>query len=79
MTTTSVMNSRNAVSVIVHDQDTDTITAVLYAARNWSPQPAWTVPGGKVEPGEAMDEAAPASSRRRLACSSIRPISYSST
>ncbi|MFD4660313.1 NUDIX hydrolase [Kitasatospora sp. NPDC058444] len=58
MTTTSVMNSRNAVSVIVHDQDTDTIAAVLYAARNWSPQPAWTVPGGKVEPGEALDEAA---------------------
>ncbi|MET8622827.1 hypothetical protein ABZW30_03530 [Kitasatospora sp. NPDC004669] len=45
MTNTSVMNSRNAVCVIVHDKDTDTIAAVHYAARNWSPQPAWTVTG----------------------------------
>ncbi|MFF5719880.1 NUDIX hydrolase [Streptomyces buecherae] len=55
---TSVMNSRNAVCVIVHDKDTDTIAAVHYAARNWCPQPAWTLPGGKAEPGEALDEAA---------------------
>ncbi|MBD0708994.1 MULTISPECIES: NUDIX domain-containing protein [unclassified Streptomyces] len=55
---TSVMNSRNAVCVIVHDKDTDTIAAVHYAARNWSPQPSWTLPGGKAEPGEALDEAA---------------------
>lgn len=55
---TSVMNSRNAVCVIVHDKDSDTIAAVHYAARNWFPQPAWTLPGGKAEPGEALDEAA---------------------
>ncbi|MEU3220287.1 NUDIX domain-containing protein [Streptomyces sp. NPDC006971] len=55
---TSVMNSRNAVCVIVHDKGSDTIAAVHYAARNWSPQPAWTLPGGKAEPGEALDEAA---------------------
>ncbi len=55
---TSVMNSRNAVCVIVHDKGADTIATVLYAARNWSPQPAWTLPGGKAEPGEALDEAA---------------------
>ncbi|WP_432090028.1 NUDIX domain-containing protein [Streptomyces sp. NRRL F-5630] len=56
--TTNVMNSRNVVSVIVHDRNNRTIAAVLYAARNWSPQPAWTLPGGKAEPGEALDEAA---------------------
>ncbi|MDK0520543.1 NUDIX hydrolase [Streptomyces sp. ML-6] len=55
---TSVMNSRNAVCVIVHDKDSGTVAAVHYAARNWSPQPAWTLPGGKAEPGEALDEAA---------------------
>ncbi|MEV7020880.1 NUDIX domain-containing protein [Kitasatospora sp. NPDC093558] len=58
MTTNSVMNSRNAVCVIVHDKDTDTIAALHYAARNWSPHPSWTVPGGKAEPGEPLDEAA---------------------
>ncbi|MFE6867850.1 NUDIX domain-containing protein [Kitasatospora sp. NPDC057692] len=58
MTHNSVMNSRNSVCVIVHDKGTDTIAAVHYAARNWSPHPAWTVPGGKAEPGEALDEAA---------------------
>ncbi|WP_431034954.1 NUDIX domain-containing protein [Streptomyces sp. P6-2-1] len=58
MTNTNVMNSRNVVSVIVHDRNTHTIAAVLYAARNWSPQPAWTLPGGKAEPGEALDGAA---------------------
>ncbi|MFJ4704418.1 NUDIX domain-containing protein [Streptomyces anulatus] len=55
---TNVMNSRNNVCVIVLDKDRDAIAAVLYAARNWSPQPAWTLPGGKAEPGEALDEAA---------------------
>ncbi|WP_371633112.1 NUDIX domain-containing protein [Streptomyces sp. NBC_01259] len=55
---TSVMNSRNMVCVIVHDKRAGTIAAVHYAARNWSPQPAWTLPGGKAEPGEALDEAA---------------------
>ncbi|MFJ8477689.1 NUDIX domain-containing protein [Kitasatospora sp. NPDC094011] len=58
MTNTSVMNSRNSVCVIVHDKVTDRVAAVLYTARNWSPQPAWTVPGGKAEPGEPLDEAA---------------------
>ncbi|OPC83203.1 DNA mismatch repair protein MutT [Embleya scabrispora] len=58
MTNGSMMNSRNSVCVIVHDKDTDRIAAVHYAARNWSPQPAWTVPGGKAEPGEALDVAA---------------------
>ncbi|MFF8786862.1 NUDIX domain-containing protein [Streptomyces sp. NPDC015125] len=52
------MNSRNMVSVIVHDKATDTIAAVLYAARNWTTRPAWTLPGGKAEAGEALDEAA---------------------
>ncbi|PJN02560.1 DNA mismatch repair protein MutT [Streptomyces sp. CB01201] len=58
MMNASVMNSRNAVCVIVHDSAADMVAAVLYAARNWSPQPAWTLPGGKAEPGEALDEAA---------------------
>ncbi|MFE5301661.1 NUDIX domain-containing protein [Streptomyces sp. NPDC056632] len=52
------MISRNMVSVIVHDKATDTIAAVLYGVRNWTPQPAWTLPGGKAEPDEALDEAA---------------------
>ncbi|MFF0413491.1 NUDIX domain-containing protein [Kitasatospora sp. NPDC004745] len=29
-----------------------------YASANWSPRLAWTVPGGRTEPGEALDEAA---------------------
>lgn len=58
MMSTSVMNSRNMVCVIVHDKRVGTIAAVHYAARNWSPQPTWTLPGGKAEPGEALDEAA---------------------
>ncbi|MGA6171869.1 hypothetical protein ACPEIF_16675, partial [Streptomyces sp. NPDC012600] len=33
---TSVMNSRNAVCVIVHDKAAGTIAAVLYTARSWS-------------------------------------------
>ncbi|MFB8168281.1 NUDIX domain-containing protein [Kitasatospora purpeofusca] len=58
MTISAVMNSRNAVCVIVHDKGTDRIAALHYAGPNWSPRPAWTVPGGKAEPGEALDEAA---------------------
>ncbi|MEV5204518.1 NUDIX domain-containing protein [Streptomyces sp. NPDC053720] len=58
MKNSSVMNSRNAVCVIVHDKDADRIAAVLYAARNWTFRPPWTLPGGKAEPGEALDEAA---------------------
>lgn len=58
MTISTVMNSRNTVCVIVHDKGTDCIAAVHYAGPNWSPWPAWTVPGGKAEPGEALDEAA---------------------
>ncbi|MEU1087386.1 NUDIX domain-containing protein [Streptomyces sp. NPDC005576] len=55
---TSVMNSRNMVCVIVHDKRAGTIAAVHHAARHWSPEPAWTLPGGKAEPGEALDQAA---------------------
>ncbi|WP_326612284.1 NUDIX hydrolase [Streptomyces scopuliridis] len=31
---------------------------MLCATRNGSPRPAWTLPGGKDEPGEDLDEAA---------------------
>ncbi|MFJ4868518.1 NUDIX domain-containing protein [Streptomyces sp. NPDC088757] len=52
------MNSRNTVSVIIHDKESDTIAAVLYVARSWSLQPTWPLPSGKAEPGEPLDEAA---------------------
>lgn len=52
------MTSRNMVSVIVHNTATDTIAVVQYAASNWFPRPAWTLPGGKAEADEALDEAA---------------------
>ncbi|WP_330237587.1 NUDIX hydrolase [Streptomyces sp. NBC_00525] len=55
---TSAMNSRNTVCVIVHDKDRDLVAAVLYGTRDWSPQPVWTLPGGKADPGEPLDEAA---------------------
>lgn len=50
--------TRAMVSVIVHDKATDAIAAVLYGIRPWLTEPAWTLPGGKAEPGEALDEAA---------------------
>ncbi|MES9505518.1 NUDIX domain-containing protein [Streptomyces sp. NPDC000609] len=58
MNSKNVMNSRNAVCVIVHDKNTDAVASLLYGARSWSPQPVWTLPGGKAEPGEPLDEAA---------------------
>ena len=53
-----MMTSRLAASVIVHDQDTDRVVTIHYAARSWNPGPAWTTPGGKVDPGEPADRAA---------------------
>lgn len=50
--------SRLSVSVIVHDPSTDRIATIHYAQRNWTPAPAWTTPGGKVEPGEEIPDAA---------------------
>ncbi|PZT75217.1 MULTISPECIES: NUDIX domain-containing protein [unclassified Streptomyces] len=58
MSDTSQMNSRNTVCVIVHDKDRDLVAAVLYGTRDWSPRPVWTLPGGKADPGEPLDEAA---------------------
>lgn len=49
---------RQAVAVIVHDEQADRIVCVHYAHDSWSSTPAWTVPGGKVEEGERLDEAA---------------------
>ncbi|WP_030462550.1 NUDIX domain-containing protein [Kitasatospora sp. NRRL B-11411] len=50
--------NRLAVSVIVHDRATDRIATVHYGKRSWTPGPAWTIPGGKVEAGEEIDVAA---------------------
>ncbi|TMR99489.1 NUDIX hydrolase [Nonomuraea basaltis] len=58
MANPAVMNSRNAVCVIVHDQEHDTIAAIYRAASNWVPAPVWMIPGGKAEPGEPLDDAA---------------------
>ncbi|MFJ4091579.1 NUDIX domain-containing protein [Kitasatospora sp. NPDC089913] len=49
---------RQAVCVIVHDERTNKVVCVHYANDTWSAVPAWTVPGGKVEEGERLDEAA---------------------
>src|SRR4051794_21362365 len=58
MANTAVMNSRNAVCVIVHNQQRDTIAAIYRTGSNWLPTPVWMIPGGKAEPGEPLDEAA---------------------
>ncbi|PYC77278.1 DNA mismatch repair protein MutT [Streptomyces tateyamensis] len=50
--------SRLSVCVIAHDLKTDQIATVHYAQRSWTPGPAWTIPGGKVDPGEAIPDAA---------------------
>ncbi|MFE5587088.1 NUDIX domain-containing protein [Kitasatospora sp. NPDC056531] len=50
--------SRLSVCVIAHDLDTDQIATVHYAQRSWTPGPAWTIPGGKVDPGEEIPDAA---------------------
>ncbi|WP_280704103.1 NUDIX domain-containing protein [Kitasatospora sp. GP30] len=51
------MTSRLAVSVIVHDLATGLIVTVRYGRRAWNPEPVFTIPGGKVDPGESADEA----------------------
>ncbi|MFJ6620058.1 NUDIX domain-containing protein [Kitasatospora sp. NPDC091335] len=50
--------SRLSVGVIAHDLITNRIATVHYAQRSWTPHPAWTVPGGKVDPGEEIPDAA---------------------
>ncbi|MFH8387957.1 NUDIX domain-containing protein [Kitasatospora sp. NPDC018058] len=50
--------SRLSVCVIAHDLDTDQIATVRYARRSWTPGPAWTMPGGKLDPGEDSLEGA---------------------
>ncbi|MFE2726489.1 NUDIX domain-containing protein [Kitasatospora sp. NPDC059327] len=49
---------RQAVSVIAHDRDNRRVALIRYAANSWSTTPVWTIPGGKVEVGERLDEAA---------------------
>ncbi|WP_224275002.1 NUDIX domain-containing protein [Streptomyces sp. LS1784] len=49
---------RQAVAVIAHDQPQGRVATIHYAANSWSTAPAWTIPGGKVEVGERLDEAA---------------------
>ncbi|MFF4343039.1 NUDIX domain-containing protein [Kitasatospora sp. NPDC001540] len=50
--------SRLSVGVIAHDPAADRIALVHYAKPSWAPGPAWTIPGGKVEPGEEITRAA---------------------
>lgn len=50
--------SRLSVGVIAHDLNTDQIATVHYGQRSWTLGPAWTIPGGKVDPGEAIPDAA---------------------
>lgn len=53
-----MMTSRLVVSLIVHDLATDRLAALQFGERSWAPEPLWTLPGGKVEPGERVDHAA---------------------
>ncbi|MGW2397182.1 NUDIX domain-containing protein [Kitasatospora sp. NPDC001664] len=53
-----MLNLRQAVCVIVHDESARRIAAIHYANDSWSKEPAWTIPGGKVEVGERIDLAA---------------------
>ncbi|MGW3178870.1 NUDIX domain-containing protein [Kitasatospora sp. NPDC001119] len=47
-----------AVAVIAHDRDRNLVATLHYAANSWITASAWTIPGGKVEVGERLDEAA---------------------
>ncbi|MEV8328231.1 NUDIX domain-containing protein [Kitasatospora sp. NPDC056731] len=49
---------RQAVAVIVHDRSGGRVATINYATNSWSTTPVWTIPGGKVEVGERLDEAA---------------------
>ncbi|MFD5437808.1 NUDIX domain-containing protein [Kitasatospora sp. NPDC127067] len=49
---------RQTVAVIAHDRDRGLVATVHYSAHGWSTTPAWTIPGGKVEVDERLDEAA---------------------
>ncbi|WP_405009885.1 NUDIX domain-containing protein [Kitasatospora sp. NBC_01539] len=49
---------RQTVAVIAHDEQAGRIACIHYANDSWSTTPAWTIPGGKVEEGERLDEAA---------------------
>ncbi|MEV6211564.1 NUDIX domain-containing protein [Kitasatospora sp. NPDC051914] len=49
---------RQAVAVIAHDPALRRVATIHYATDSWSTTPAWTIPGGKVEVGERLDEAA---------------------
>ncbi|MFJ7278475.1 NUDIX domain-containing protein [Kitasatospora sp. NPDC098663] len=49
---------RQAVAVIVHDRSGGRVATVNYATNSWNTTPVWTIPGGKVEAGERLDEAA---------------------
>ncbi|MER5863223.1 NUDIX domain-containing protein [Kitasatospora sp. NPDC002040] len=49
---------RQAVCVIVHDEKAAKVATIRYANDSWSSTPAYTIPGGKVEEGERLDEAA---------------------
>ncbi|MFG3052298.1 NUDIX domain-containing protein [Kitasatospora sp. NPDC048239] len=49
---------RQAVCVIVHDRRAQQVACLRYANDSWCTTPVWTVPGGKVEEGERLDEAA---------------------
>ncbi|MCC9309156.1 NUDIX domain-containing protein [Kitasatospora sp. RB6PN24] len=53
-----MLSLRQAVSTIVHDQSTNRVVTIHYANDSWSKEPAWTIPGGKAEEGERLDEAA---------------------
>ncbi|MFE9426350.1 NUDIX domain-containing protein [Kitasatospora sp. NPDC006697] len=53
-----MLSLRQTVSVIVYDGESDSVVTVEYSPRPWLPEPAWTIPGGRVEPGERLDEAA---------------------
>ncbi|MFJ8473776.1 NUDIX domain-containing protein [Kitasatospora sp. NPDC094011] len=53
-----MLSLRQAVCVIVHDEQAGRVVGVHYANDSWSTVPAWTVPGGKAEEGERLDEAA---------------------
>ncbi|WP_035795007.1 NUDIX domain-containing protein [Kitasatospora mediocidica] len=49
---------RQAVAVIVHNERTGQVACLHYANESWTKTPVWTIPGGKVEEGERLDEAA---------------------
>ncbi|MGW7449598.1 NUDIX domain-containing protein [Kitasatospora sp. NPDC054795] len=59
-------SSRQTVAVIAPDRDRGRAATVRCTANGWGTTPVWTIPGGKVEVDERLDEATARELRERM-------------